>query len=226
MIVRRGEGEMPVSVPSDAHTLKGFRTWVNSAEFPERGCISLVDGRVIVDMSAERAGSHNAVKTEITRVLGSRVLDRDLGMFFSDGMWITSDRADLSNEPDALFASWESFAAGRIELIVTSETEEDGIELRGAPDWVLEAISPSSVVKDTHLLPSAYYRAGVREYWMIDAREQELRFMVFVRGDDGFVEVPIQDDWARSQVFGCEFRLERERNRIGVWMYRLLVRQE
>jgi Uma2 family endonuclease len=179
---------------------------------------------VIVDMSAERAGSHNAVKTEVTRVLGGLVLDRDLGMFFSDGMWITSDEAGLSNEPDALFASWESFAAGRIELIVSNEAEDDGIELRGCPDWVLEAISPSSVDKDTHLLPSAYYRAGVREYWMIDAREQALRFTVFARGDSAFVEVPMQDDWVLSEVFGCEFRLERERNRIGVWAYRLRVR--
>jgi Uma2 family endonuclease len=217
---------MSLSIPPDAHTLKGFRAWVESGEFPEQGCISLIDGRVIVDMSAERAGSHNAVKTEVTRVLSGFVLDRDLGMFFSDGMWITSDEAGLSNEPDALFASWESFAAGRIELIVTNEAEDDGIELRGCPDWVLEAISPSSVDKDRRLLPSAYYRAGVREYWLIDARDETLRFTVFTRGDGAFVEVPAKDDWAPSEVFGCEFRLERERNRIGVWTYRLHARDK
>jgi Uma2 family endonuclease len=225
MIVRRGEGELPMSIPSEAHTLEGFRAWVASGEFPEQARVSLIDGTVIVDLSAERAGSHNAVKTEVTRVLGGLVLDRGLGMFFSDGMWITSDEAGLSNEPDALFASWESFAAGRIELIASNEAEDDGIELRGAPDWVLEAISPSSVQKDAQLLPAAYFRAGVREYWLIDARDPELRFVVFARGEGGFVEVPAQDGWTPSEVFGRQFRLERQRNRIGVWSYRLHVRE-
>jgi hypothetical protein len=225
MIARKGEHDVSVSVPPDAHTLNGFRAWVQSGEFPERGCISLINGTMIIDLSAERAGSHNAVKKEVTRVLDTLVLECDLGTLYADGMWITNDETGLSSEPDALFASWDSFATGRIELIVNNEAEDDGIELRGCPDWVLEAISPSSVHKDAELLPAAYYRAGVREYWLIDARDEMLRFTIFIRGECGFVEVPSQEHWIRSEVFGREFRLEPERDRMGVWKYRLHVRE-
>jgi Uma2 family endonuclease len=225
MIVRTLERDMAVSIPPDAHTLPGFRAWVASGVFPQRGCISLIDGTVIVDMSAERAGSHNAVKTEVVRALDSLVRELDLGVFYSDGMWITNDEAGLSNEPDALFASWEGFECGRIELIAGSESDEDGAELRGCPDWVLEIVSPSSVQKDTMLLPAAYYRAGVREYWLIDARGDSLQFTVFARGAEEFLPAPPREGWAASEVFGREFRLDRGRDRIGGWRYTLHVRE-
>jgi Uma2 family endonuclease len=59
-----------------------------------------------------------------------------------DGMWITNDEADLSNEPDAVFASWDTLESGRAVL------SSDELELIGSPDWVLEIVSKSSVRKD------------------------------------------------------------------------------
>ena len=213
------------AVPADAHTLAGFRAWAASDDFPEYARISLIQGELIIDMSPERADSHNAVKEEIGRVLSTLVRELDLGRFYVDGMWITNDDAEVSNEPDAFFAYWESFESGRIELVIEDEDEHDGIELRGSPDWVLEIVSPTSIRKDTQLLPVAYYRAGVKEYWLVDARGDTLEFTVFVRGDNDFVPVAGESGWRRSEVFGREFRLDRSRNRIGGWSYTLHVRE-
>ncbi len=38
--------------------------------------------------------------------------------------------------------------------------------VRGAPDWVMEVISPASASHDQTVKLAAYERAGVREYWL------------------------------------------------------------
>jgi heat-inducible transcriptional repressor len=55
---------------------------------------------------------------------------------------------------------------------------------------VLEVVSPSSVVKDTEWLMSRYHEAGVREYWLIDARgEGDPAFTIYRRAAKEFVAV-------------------------------------
>jgi Uma2 family endonuclease len=73
-------------------------------------------------------------------------------------------------------------------------------------------------------LPELYYSAGIPEYWLIDALENEIDFEVFVRGPSEYEAVKAAEGWHRSPTFGREFRLERTRNPIGVWQYRLQVR--
>ena len=38
----------------------------------------------------------------------------------------------------------------------------------GAPDWIIEIVSPSSRKTDYIIKNAAYSRAGVREYWIVD----------------------------------------------------------
>lgn len=42
----------------------------------------------------------------------------------------------------------------------------------GAPDWIIEIISPSSRAMDYYTKLSLYREAGVREYWIIDPIKQ------------------------------------------------------
>lgn len=44
----------------------------------------------------------------------------------------------------------------------------------GAPDWIIEIISPSSKKKDYYLKLNAYQDAGVREYWVIDPEKKAI----------------------------------------------------
>jgi len=201
-------------------SLDGFRAWVTSDSFPKRGKVVWFQQQLVFDMASERINSHNQVKAEIGYTLYGLVRERDLGIFYPDGAWFTNDDAGLSSEADATFCSWEALESKRVEEIPTRD-DEDIIELRGTPDWLLEVVSPSSVRKDTALLLEAYFLAGVREYWIIDARGDSLRFRILRRGKDEFVEQPADDDWRASEVFGGSFRLSREKDRIGGWVYSL-----
>ena len=105
------------------------------------------------------------------------------------------------------------------------DVERDSIELRGTPDWVVEIVSRSSVRKDTQLLVETYYRAGVTEYWLIDARFDPLRFAIFARGESAYEPAPDQDGWLTSSVFQRQFRFEREEDELGDWLLNLHVRE-
>jgi Uma2 family endonuclease len=79
-------------------------------------------------------------------------------------------------------------------------------ELIGSPDMVLEVVSTSSVQKDTVILPELYWKAGVREHWLVDPRGEEVIFDIFKRGEKGFERVKGRG-WLKSAVFGKSFRL-------------------
>jgi Uma2 family endonuclease len=209
-----------VTVPENAHTLAGFRQWASSDEFPETGKISYLAGELHIDMSPEMFDSHNQVKDAINGVLSPLVRKLDLGKYCPDGLWITNDDADLSTEADATFLGWERLESGQVQLIPRRDSG-DGIEMRGSPDWVLEIVSDTSERKDTRRLLDLYFRANVREYWLIDARGDSLNFAIYRRGVESFVPVAPMRGWLASEVFPRRFRLTRQRDRIGGWTYTL-----
>jgi Uma2 family endonuclease len=88
---------------------------------------------------------------------------------------------------------------------------------------VLEIVSPSSVGKDTVRLRERYHLAGIAEYWLIDARGDDLQFAILRHTPAGYDPVPAAAGWLSSEVFGRRFRLDRVRDPRGVWMYTLHV---
>ncbi len=214
-----------IQVPSSARTLAGFRAWAVSDDFPSRGRISYVQGELLIDMSAEELESHNKVKSEVCRVVGNITHDEDLGTYYSDRTLLTNEAAGLSTEPDATFASWEAFQLGRLRCVPREGRPGEHLELEGAPDWVLEVVSRSSVKKDTELLLQTYHVAGIPEYWLIDARGSDVSFRILIHHSGGYRSAPARSGWIPSRVFGRSFRLRRERDRLGNWKYTLEARK-
>ncbi len=117
--------------------------------------------------------------------------------------------ANLSAEPDIVLVSHEAIADGRVRLTPKAGRKPGRyIEMEGGPNLVVEVISDASVRKDTRRLPAAYFKAGVREFWLADARGERLVFRIHHRGRQGFQAVaPDSRSFQRSSVFGCAFRL-------------------
>ncbi len=204
--------------------LADFRRWVFSDQFPETGRIDFVSGRIEVDMSPEDLHTHGTLKVELVRVFANRVRALDLGELYSDRARVSCTDADFSVEPDIVFVSHESFDSDRVRLVPKSGGQQDRyIELEGAPDLIVEIVSDSSVRKDTVRLPAAYWQAGVAEYWLIDARTDDLLFRIHHRGGAAYKPVPIDDGGVQySHVLDCSYRLERTRNRHGRLQYTLV----
>jgi Uma2 family endonuclease len=212
-----------IRIPPTATTLAGFREWISSDKFPDYCRASYIQGEIVLDMSPEELETHNKIKYELSYAIIKLNKELDLGEFHGDGMLLLNDAAGLSTEPDGAFVTWESYEAGRVRLIERERRPGQYTELQGTPDWVLEVVSQSSVEKDTKSLREAYHRAGVPEYWIIDARSEAIDFQVLRYRRDRYVAVSPREGWLRSRVFGRGFLLERQRNRQGRWNYTLRV---
>lgn len=53
-------------------------------------------------------------------------------------------------------------------LLICDQKKLDNEGCHGAPDWVIEVVSPSSKSMDYYRKTSVYSEAGVREYWIVD----------------------------------------------------------
>jgi Uma2 family endonuclease len=96
------------------------------------------------------------------------------------------------------------------------EREGQGImELEGTADLVLEVVSKTSVRKDTVLLRDLYFKAGVREYWLVDVRDGAMAFDILQPTPEGYVAVPGVDGWVASRVLGKRFQLQKKTDPLG-----------
>ncbi len=214
------EGDQ-LRMPASAWNHEGFRRWVKADDFPERVRAAFIDGEVFLEMSPESIESHNKVKTEITVELGRIARDEDLGEVYSDRALLTHVGAVLSTEPDVMFASWETLRTGRLKFVPRETRTDEYIELEGSPDLVVEVVSDSSVRKDRVRLRSVYARAGIQEYWIVDARAPGLELEILHLAGDAYAEAT--EGPQRSHVLARSFRLDRERNPVGHWRYRLVT---
>jgi len=213
-----------VIVPTWAtESLTSFRDWYASDDFPEEGRICYLAGEVYVEMGHERLSSHVNLKTALARVLDALAEKLSLGQYFGDGVRLVNEEADFSSEPDGCYVTWSSVKDGRVSLRESNDGD-DVTELVGTPEMVLEIISPSSVKKDKATLRGLYHDASIPEYWLIDARKDQLRFEILRSTRKGYSATPDQDGWLPSRVFNRKFRLKRTKNPIGLWQYKVLVR--
>lgn len=81
---------------------------------------------------------------------------------------------------------------------------------------VLEVVSKTSQEKDTVLLRELYARAGIAEYWLVDAREGKLTFEILRLTDGVYVPTPPADGWITSLVLGKQFQLRLRNDPLGL----------
>ena len=98
------------------------------------------------------------------------VKERDLGTVFPAPCDVVLSNTDVV-QPDLLFVSRER------EHILAG-----GDNVQGAPDLVVEILSPSTAARDRTLKRSLYARHGVREFWLVDPKEGTITVHVAGRG--------------------------------------------
>ncbi|MBI3822075.1 MAG: Uma2 family endonuclease [Planctomycetes bacterium] len=212
----------PIIIPTWVVDIDSFRRWTDCDDFPEHGKVWWLCGEVWADMSKEQIFTHLVVKNEISGTVTGIVKTEKRGLFIPDGLLLSNFAADICGNPDATFVSNDTL---RSDLIRFIEGKDGGyVELQGSPDWVLEVISKSSLHKDDVVLRRAYWEAGVREYWLVDARKEPLRFEILQHTARGYIARRKKDGWMKSDVFGKSFRLTQSTNALGHPEYSLEVR--
>ncbi|MBI5235590.1 MAG: Uma2 family endonuclease [Deltaproteobacteria bacterium] len=112
---------------------------------------------------------HQRISSEIGYLFVKYVKENDLGsVFLAPTDVVLSD--DVVVQPDILFISKER--AG----IIGDKA------IMGAPDIVVEIISPSSSFNDSVRKREIYQRFGVKEYWLVFPEEKAIEVMTLENG--------------------------------------------
>ena len=74
-------------------------------------------------------------------------------------------------------------------MLVCDSSKLDERGVRGAPDWVIEVLSPRTASKDHIQKRRCYEHAGVREYWLVHPRDHVLTRYVLQDGQFSAPEI-------------------------------------
>ena len=86
-----------------------------------------------------------------------------------------------------------------IMIICDRRKYENGIRLYGAPDFIIEVISPSNPAHDYLLKLNKYLNAGVSEYWIVDPLKKQV--IAYLLEEGVSPNIYTFDDRVKSFIF-------------------------
>ena len=132
----------------------------------------LLNGELI--MAPSPTSYHQAVAGKLYRMLSDFVEGASLGQVFYAPLDVVLSDVDVV-QPDLLFIS-----TARMHILTDAN-------IQGAPDLVVEVLSPSTASRDWRIKLDVYAEHGVQEYWVVDPDGQ--RVWVLARTDGSLTEV-------------------------------------
>ncbi len=134
---------------------------------PEGTRAELIDGELFVCPSPKRP--HQEAVLRLVRRLADFIESRRLGAVFVAPFDVHLPSGDIV-EPDILFV-----AKGNLGIV------QDWV--KGAPDLVVEVLSPEGLERDRFVKRGLYAENGVREYWIVDADAKTIEVFT-LRGNE------------------------------------------
>ena len=123
---------------------------------PDGKRFQLLDGELIVAPSP--TSKHQSISGQLYLTMTQFVTERQLGRLWYAPLDVILTDHDVV-QPDLLFVS-----TARASIVTEAN-------VRGAPDLVVEILSPATAQYDREYKRTLYSRHGVREYWLVDPEE-------------------------------------------------------
>ncbi len=155
----------------------------------------LLDGELIMVPAPNL--KHESVRSLLGHHLSNFIIDHGLGKLFYAPCDVLLSDNDIV-QPDLLFVSRE-----REDLL------RGGQNVQGAPDLVVEILSPSTAERDRGKKRALYGKHGVTEYWLVDPVAETIQ----IHRLQGEILVPTRtfgrEETLRSPLLvGLELRLD------------------
>ena len=149
-------------------------TYVDYLKTADDERYELLNGELVMSPSSRER--HQYILGRLFLRLGTFIYGRNLGKVYCSPFDVVLSDTDVV-QPDLLFVS-----NGR-ESIITPEN------VQGAPDLVVEILSPATAARDRTLKLDLYARHGVQEYWIVDPDAKTI--MLLRQGESRFEVVGI-----------------------------------
>lgn len=165
---------------------QGEWTYEDYLKLPDDGRrFEIIEG-VLYVVNAPNA-DHQYIVTELSRQLGNFIAARKLGRILVAPFEVHLAHRSRPVQPDILFVRAARWPAGRISYFA------------GAPDLIVEVISPASMRMDRVVKFTAYETAGVAEYWIANPHTHTVEVYILENGEYALLgeftgEEPIQSN--------------------------------
>lgn len=163
--------KLPVVAPANdvPGPRQGFWTYDDYAALLDEGKrYELVNG--VLYMSPAPSWSHQEVVGEIFAHLRTYIRTTGSGGVFTAPI-------DVELAPNTVFQP------DVVVLLKAGHKKLKEHHIVGAPDLVVEVVSPGSETHDRHRKIDAYARAGVPEYWIVDPDAGTIEVLILDQGD-------------------------------------------
>ena len=170
------------------YTYRDYVTWDDKNRY------ELIDGVVYMMSSPSRL--HQKILTELLRQLSNFLVGKSCEVYpapFDVRLHGNGDKETTVVQPDI--------------VVVCETTKLDDKGCNGAPDMVIEILSPSNAKHDTIRKFSKYLEAGVKEYWVVDPERQTVFVHILENGKyvvNGYEEPAVIDV---TVLEGCQLNL-------------------
>ena len=146
----------------------------------------IVDG--VMTMAPAPSVTHQRILLRLTRLLDQFVSERQLGEVLFAPVDVIIQREPLrTRQPDLLFVSNE-------------HTSILGDQVEGAPDLVVEILSPSNTRFDLEAKLSDYATLGVSECWLVSPEARSVEILGLTEGSWVRLGISGLGEQVRSQV--------------------------
>ena len=168
---------MPLAIQQDQkYTYGHYQDWPDDERW------ELINGIPYAMTAPSR--SHQRVVFELSGQIRNALIDSD-----GEGYVAPFDvRLPENEEADELVET-----VVQPDLVVVCDQDKlDEKGCRGAPDWVIEVISPLTALVDLNYKHDLYEKHGVKEYWIVHPLEKWV--MVYVLQDNRLYGKPVFHD--------------------------------
>jgi len=164
------------------HTYADYLTW-------DEGRWELIDGEVW-DMTPAPSRIHQQVSIILSSLL--------YGLLEKSGCVVYAAPFDVLLPDSKTVEEYETFTVVQPDIsVICDHSKLNDRGCKGAPDLVVEILSPTTAAKDLKVKRALYEKHGVKEYWLVHPTDKMV--MVYLAGDDG--------QYDKAQIFDQEDKL-------------------
>ncbi len=160
---------VPQSKQNEKFTYADYLTWPDDERW------EIIDG-VAYSMSPAPGTNHQRISRSLSLQIGNFLHGKRCELFvapfdvrLSERVGLTDEKLETVVQPDL--------------LVVCDPDKLDEKGCKGAPDLIIEILSPSTGGKDLTIKYDLYERHGVKEYWVVHPAEHTL--LVYKLGEEG-----------------------------------------
>lgn len=175
---------------------QGEWTYEDWLKFPDDGWkYEIIDG--VLYMTPPPAINHQRSSSQLFVAMFKHIADYKLGEVLPAPCGVRLPNQPVPVEPDIIFVKKD-----RLDIIGANYVE-------GAPDLLVEILSPSNANYDRETKFELYEKAGVSEYWLVDYQAKTVEVFTLVEGDYTLAgKYTVGDTLVSGQLEGFKIAVE------------------